>query len=230
MRSAVHHETFEQGSAEWYRARLGLLTASEMKHIITPTLKAASNDKERQHVFELAAQRISQHVEPHYVSDDMLRGKEDEVEARILYEKHFAQVIDVGFITNNKWGFTLGYSPDGLVGEDGAIECKSRRQKYQVQTIADYLANGIAPEEYTMQIQTALLVSEREWVDFCSYSNGLPMIVVRVYPDAVVQAAILEAASAFEKRVCDCIDRYHAALKDARAIPTERREYHDILV
>ena len=36
-----------QGSAEWHAARCGLLTASEMRLIITPTLKAASNDKDR---------------------------------------------------------------------------------------------------------------------------------------------------------------------------------------
>ncbi len=64
-----------QGSDEWKSARCGLLTASEMKLIITPTtLKIASNDKERAHLYELLAQRITRYVEPSYISDDMLRG------------------------------------------------------------------------------------------------------------------------------------------------------------
>ena len=54
------------------QARCGLLTASEMKLIITPTLKIASNDKERAHIYELAAQRITNYVEPSYVGDDKL--------------------------------------------------------------------------------------------------------------------------------------------------------------
>lgn len=72
-----------QGSEEWLTARCGLLTASEIKLIVTPTLKIASNDKERAHLYELLAQRITGYVEPRYISDDMLRGKEDEIAARI---------------------------------------------------------------------------------------------------------------------------------------------------
>ena len=53
-----------QGSDEWYEMRRGLLTASEMKLIITPTLKVASNERERSHLFELMAQRITGYVEP----------------------------------------------------------------------------------------------------------------------------------------------------------------------
>ena len=69
-----YHADFDQGSVDWLNARLGLLTASEVKLILTPTLKLANNDKTRQHVWEIAAQRITRYVEPHYVSDDMLRG------------------------------------------------------------------------------------------------------------------------------------------------------------
>jgi hypothetical protein len=107
-----YHTDVFQGSNEWLELRRGILTASEMKLIITPTLKIADNDKTRAHLYELAAQRISGYVEPHYVSDDMLRGQEDEIYAREAYAQHFAPIETVGFITNDKWGFTLGYSPD----------------------------------------------------------------------------------------------------------------------
>jgi hypothetical protein len=116
-----HFPNLIQGSEEWLAERCGLLTASEMKLILTPTLKIAANDKERAHLYELLAQRITGYVEPHYVSDDMLRGQLDEVEARNIYAKNYAPVTDIGFITNNKWGFTIGYSPDGLIGDDGLL-------------------------------------------------------------------------------------------------------------
>lgn len=210
-----------QGSDDWLAARCGLLTASEMSRIVTPTLKAAANDKERAHLYELLAQRITQHVEPHYVSDDMLRGHQDEIDARDLYVERYAPVAEVGFITNNRWGFTLGYSPDGLVGDDGLIEAKSRRQRFQIQTIAD----REVPAEYVLQLQTGLLVTERKWIDFISYSGGLPMIVIRVFPDPIIQAAIIDAATAFEARLVDRMAAYQATLDapTSRLSPTNRR-------
>ena len=217
----IYHPEVTQGSDEWLAMRCGLLTASEMKHVITPTLKAANNDKTRAHLYELLAQRITRYVEPMYVSDDVLRGVEDEFYARQAYSEHHAPVEQVGFVTNDRWGFTIGYSPDGLVGKDGLIEIKSRRQKYQVQTIIENLTGGTIPADYIMQAQTGLLVSVREWLDFISYSGGLPMAVVRVWPDDAVQGAIIEAAAAFEAKLAECLEIYRSA--SVGLIPTERR-------
>ena len=219
-----------QGSNEWLAARCGLLTASEMKLIITPTLKIASNDKERSHLYELLAQRITKYVEPAYVSDAMLRGMDDEIEAVAHYSKTYARVKSVGFVTNDKWGFTIGYSPDGLVGDDGQVECKSRSQKYQIQTLCDYVTNETIDPDFMIQVQTGLLVTERNWCDLVSYSGGLPMATVRVFPDAKVQAAIVEAAAAFETRLADKMATYNAVIASkARLIPTERKIYEEMI-
>lgn len=223
-----------QGSEEWFAARCGMLTASEMHLIVTPTLKQASNDKERTQLYELLAQRISRFVEPQYVSDAMLRGEVEEIEARNAYSKRYAPVREVGFVVNRRWGFSLGCSPDGLVDKDpegeGLIECKSRGQKYQVQTIVEHVPAGTIPPEFMLQVQTALLVTERHWCDFISYSGGLPMAVIRVHPDDTVQTAIIEAASAFEARLSAKLVTYRATLKsDARLVPTERILQEDIL-
>lgn len=222
----VYHANVEQGSDEWHAMRCGLLTASEMKLIITPTLKIASNDKERAHLYELAAQRITRHVEPQWVSDDMLRGMSDEVDARILYSEKREPVQDGGFITNSKWGFTIGYSPDGLVGKPGLIEVKSRRQKYQAQTIIENVAADrctTIPPDFAIQCQTGLAVSEREWLDFISYCGGMPMVIIRVWPDEKVQNAIIEAAGEFEARLQARLATYHEACAAYGLIPTERR-------
>lgn len=223
---AVIHRV-DQGSDEWMAARCGLLTASEMKLIITPTLKVASNEKERTHLYELLAQRITRYVEPHYFNDDMLRGQVDEIEARDQYEKKYPEngpVEQVGFVTNDKWGFTLGYSPDGLVGDRGLIEAKSRRQKFQVQTIIENVLGETIPADFILQCQTGPMVAERDWVDFISYSGGLPMATVRVWPDDVIQNAIIEAAAAFEERLSAAWAKFNDAVSSrARLIPTVRR-------
>lgn len=223
----TYHPDLVQGSDEWLQMRCGILTASEMKLILTPKLKIADNDKTRAHAFELAFQRISQHVEPQYVSDAMLRGQEDEIYAREAYREHFAEVVEVGFVTNDSMGFRIGYSPDGLVGDDGLIEAKSRCGKYQVQTIA----TNEVPEEYVLQLQTGLLVTGRKWIDFISYCGGLPMFVRRVEPEPEYQEAIIAAATAFETRVAEIMREYRCTLASMpKIIPTERREYQEIVV
>jgi YqaJ-like viral recombinase domain len=220
----TYHTDVIQGSDEWRDLRCGLLTASEMDLIITPTLKIASNDKERTHLYELLAQRITGYVEPSYISDAMLRGYDDEIEARILYSEKYAPVTDTGFVTNDKWGFTIGCSPDGLVGPNGAIECKSRMQKHQMKTIVE----DEMPKEYLIQVQTILLVTEREWCDFISYCGGLPMFVKRIVADEEVQAAIVEAASAFEERLQEAAKAY---MKNSFNLwPTERKIDEEIVV
>ena len=224
--TVTYHRDLVQGSDEWLAARCGMLTASEMKLILTPTLKVADNDKCRAHLWELLAQRITQHVEPHYISDDMLRGQEDELDARALYARHYDPVQEIGFVTRDFGGFRIGYSPDGLIGKDGLIECKSRRQKFQAQTIADLEM----PADYEMQVQTGLLVTGRKWLDFVSYCGGMPMIVLRIYPDQKTQAGLLAAAEAFETKLAEKLALYRGVTADAkqRLIPTKRRIEQEI--
>lgn len=220
----IYHPELEQGSDEWKNVRCGLLTASEIKLIMTPTYKISDNDKDRAHLYKLVHQRVTRYVPSHYVSNDMLRGKDDEIEARILYEKHFAPVTDMGFITDDMWGFTIGYSPDGLVGDDGLIECKSRREDLQTQFIIEQFMEGVVPPEYILQIQTGLMITRRAWCDFVSYSNGEPMTVTRVEPDYDLQGKIVAAATSFEKRASEKMAKYKSVTASGlRMIPTERR-------
>ena len=222
-----YYRDIEQVGEEWLALRRGILTASEMRLIMTPTMRPASNDKERAHLFELLGQRITGYTEPHYISDDMLRGHEDEIEARIRYAEHFAPVTACGFVTNDDHGVVIGYSPDGLVGDDGLIECKSRRQKYQIETI---LADEV-PAEYLLQCQTGLLVTGRKWLDFVSYCGGLPMVVKRVWPCPEIQQAIIAAASAFEQRLAAAQARYAEWLaRQPVIIHTERTIEQEIMI
>lgn len=218
-----------QGSESWAAARCGLPTASEMHLLVTPTLKIASNDKERAHLYELLAQRITRYVEPQYVSDAMLRGQDDEIDALTLYAKTYGEIDRVGFMTNDKWGFTIGYSPDALVGDNGLVECKSRSQKWQIRTLTEFVPNESIDPDFMIQCQTGLLVSERDWVDLVSYCGGLPMATVRVFQDAKVQEAIINAVIAFENKLHDRLATYNAIMKSkARLIPTERKIYQEI--
>lgn len=222
-----YHPNLVQGSDEWRTARCGLLTASEMCRIITPSkLEYAKNDKSKSHLYELLAQRITGYVEPGYISDDMLRGKDDEMDAIRHYQENYRPVTSMGFITNDKWGFTLGYSPDALVGVDGVIECKGRVQKYQAETII----KGEMPGEFMIQVQTGLLVSERKWCDFISFCGGMHMLTIRVEANPEVQDAIVSAATVFHEWLDTLVIEYNSRLVDRkfRLLPTERRVDEEI--
>lgn len=207
-----------QGSDEWHQQRRGKICASEVRHIITPTLKIAENDNTRSHVYELAAQRITDYTEPTYIGDEMTRGMVDEPIARQLYHDNFSPVTECGFITNDDHGFIIGYSPDGLVGDDGLIEVKGRRQKFTVQSIVD----GEVPKEHMLQIQTGLLVTGRKWCDYLSFTGGMPLLPIRVYPDKEVHEAIIKACTAFEAKIATVMNAYHERLLNEKWVMTER--------
>lgn len=219
-----YYHKIDQQSPEWFALRCGLLTASEMKLVITPTLKVAANDKSRSHVWELVGQRITDFVEPTYQSFDMQRGKEEEIDAAIIYNQEYNALERCGFVTNDEFGATIGCSPDGLVGDDGFIEVKSRCQKYQIETICEYLPIGKIPAEFVIQVQTAMMVMNRKWCDFISYGNGQPMAVIRVDPDFEVQRAIKEAVFSVEKDIAEKIARYNNVIGMHRLIKTVRKD------
>jgi len=83
-----------------------------------------------------------------------------------------------------------------------------------------------------MQLQTGLLVTGRDWIDFTTYCGGMPMLTLRVYPDDAVQAAILDAVAQFETQLRDLRGQYEATLAElgTRAIPTERRVMEEITI
>ena len=210
----------EQGTDEWLAARCGIITASVVGLLITAkTVKPANNDTSRGLIATLVAERITGHVEPIQENSDMLRGTLDEPYARDIYSEHYAPVTEVGFMVLESYGQRLGYSPDGLVGDDGLIEIKSRRQKKQLATI---LADEV-PAENMAQIQCGLMVSGRKWLDYVSYCGGMPLYVRRVFPDKKWFDAIAEAVDQFETAAADMLTTYTAAIEGR---PTTERIDH----
>ncbi|MFV8049905.1 lambda exonuclease family protein [Mycobacterium sp. 48b] len=167
-------------------------------------IEPASNDTSRGLTASLVAERITGVTEPIYVNDDMQRGIDDEPIARDKYSEKYAPVTEVGLMIRDDWGFRIGYSPDGLVGDDGLIEIKSRRQKGQLATV---LA-GHPPIENMAQLMCGLLVSGRKWIDYISWSGGMPMFVKRVYPDQRWFDAITKAVAAFEANAAEMMRVY----------------------
>ena len=191
--------------------------ARTMPRVISADLES---DTARGLILTLAAERITSHVEPMMMSRDMERGTLDEPYAREVYAERYAPVEELGFMVREFNGYRLGYSPDGLVGDDGLIEIKSRKQKIQLKAFL----NDEVPAENMAQVQTGLIVSGREWCDYVSYCGGMPLYVKRVYPDPAWHDAILDAAFNLEMEVDGIVGAY--LTRTAGNPPTERIDHY----
>lgn len=214
---SLHIYDVQQGEPEWLELRRGIVTASTVKHLLTSTGRVAANDDSRRFTLTLVAERITGDIEEQYVSNDMLRGILDEPLARDVYSRHYGEAVECGFMVSDDHGFRLGFSPDGLVGDDGLIEIKSPRAKEHLRTI---LADEV-PAQYMPQLQAGLLVSGRQWIDYVSFFGGMPLYVKRVLPDPKWREAIVAAVQGFEDAAAVIAENYTAATRGLPA--TERR-------
>ncbi len=210
----------EQGSDRWHALRRGIVSASTVGKLLTPTLKVASNDVSRALTATLVAERITGFTEDSPMTSDMWRGVESEPYARDIYSGHYQQAVEVGFMRRDEPDWSLGYSPDGLVGDDGLIEIKSPRAKGHLNTI---LADEVPPF-YMPQLQAGLLVSARSWIDYVSYCGGMPLYVKRVLPDQKWFDAITDACLTFEAKAAQMVAAYTQATANLPA--TKRVDFN----
>ncbi len=167
----------EQNTDEWIQARCGVVTASMFKEVMAKVGPRGGIPKGRQtYMYKLAGELIAGEPMDNYTNANMELGHEREQEARDLYAFiKGVEVTQVGFVKNGN----CGASPDGLVGDDGLWENKNAAPHIQI----DRLLKGTLPPEHVAQCQGQLMVTERTWLDFMSYSRGMPPLVVRVERD-----------------------------------------------
>lgn len=195
---------FEQNSAEWHRARLGIPTASEFQTVMAQRGPRGGKTREylgrQTYMYKLAGERITGEPKYEYSNAHMERGKEMEEEARDLY----AMLTDlepkrVGFIRSGD----KGCSPDSLVGDVGMLEIKTKLAHLQIECLID----DELPSEHKAQCQGQLWVAEREWVDFVSYWPGLPLFAKRVYRDEEYIKALAAAVRAFNDELNEIVEK-----------------------
>ena len=161
----------EQGSGEWFQARLGCLTASRVADAIAKLKRkdgeAASRYKMK---LELACERLTGKVTDNFISPFMQQGTEREPIARAEYEmRNGVYVSTIGFVYHPRIEWA-GCSPDGLVGDSGLIEIKCPK----VETHLEYLLGEGIPDKYLPQMLWQLACTGREWNDFVSYHPDMP--------------------------------------------------------
>jgi hypothetical protein len=183
-----------QGSAEWLALRRGLVTCSELDCLLVngkgPEGFGAGA---MSYMDQLIGERITgEAAELPFQTKATERGHKLEGMARGLYQvREGVKVEEVAIILSHG----IGYSPDGLIGDAGLTEIKTKLPKFQV----GVLLAGEVPKEHVAQCQGGLYVSGREWIDFVSYWPGMPLFVKRMYRDDVYIANLAERVTIFNE-------------------------------
>lgn len=186
----------EQGSIEWFEARLGIPTASRFKDILTGTGKLSSSSEK--YMNELLAEMIAGKPLETFKSEWMERGNELEQEAADMYS--FLKEIDVqkaGFVVHKDR--LAGASPDRFISDDGLLEIKCPAPHTHV----DYLLRNKIDIAYVPQVQGQLWITGRKWCDWFSYHPDMPSVCVRVERDEDYIAKLEEVIRAFNERLSD---------------------------
>lgn len=175
----IIHTDIIQQSEEWYKIRLGKVTASKFKDVMAK----GEGKTRKKYMRQLVAEILTGCQQVSYRDKNMEQGTEFEPLARAHYEAVMGvEVQQVGFISRND---DIGISPDGLIGDEGMIEIKCPLTT----TLIDYIIADVFPTPYKWQVQGQLWVAERKWSDFVAFDPRMranKMFRVRVYRDEEV--------------------------------------------
>ncbi|WP_273760022.1 lambda exonuclease family protein [Bartonella sp. ML70XJBT.G] len=176
----------EQRTAEWFQARLGKVTASNVYNVLSKTAKGMPTSKYEDYKIKLMTERLTEEISQSYTTPAMQWGIEHEEDALREYEFIYdTEVTRCGFIQHPTIQMA-GASPDGFIDEDGLVEVKCPQPPNHLRFFID---DTIKPE-YIAQMQFQMACTGRKWCDFMSYnpnfvgkSTGLRMKIKRVNRD-----------------------------------------------
>jgi putative phage-type endonuclease len=165
--------TLEQRTDEWLQARVGKVTASQMKHVLAKTQKGLPTAARTTYLWQQVIERLTGQPAPVARTMAMQWGTDQEPAALQAYnEAHLVNVEAVGFVQHPT--LAVGCSPDGLVTEDmaatGLVEIKCPFNS------ANHLETWLSgmPEEHQAQVQGQMWLTGRAWADFVSFDCRMP--------------------------------------------------------
>ncbi len=163
----------EQRSEEWFEARRGRFTASNISQILT---KGKSKDSVGVSLHSLALDKAIEQLygvdKEGFTSFDMQRGIDLEPKAfsRLadILAEDFIEISEAPFV---EYGHNAGASPDGLTSNNWNIEikCPNRLNFFK------FVASEDIKKEYYDQMQMQMLVTDTDGTYFFNYyedSNG----------------------------------------------------------
>jgi putative phage-type endonuclease len=172
----------EQRTDEWFKSRLGKVTASRIADVVARTRTGYAASRAN-YMAQLVCERLTGKQAESFSNAAMEWGVEQEGPARDAYSAKVGELVtEVGFISHPTIPMA-GASPDGLVGTNGCVEIKCP----STATHIEYLFDRDPPQKYFYQMQWQMACTGTEWCDWVSYDPRLPaelqLLVVRIPRD-----------------------------------------------
>jgi putative phage-type endonuclease len=187
----------EQGSSEWFAARLGRATASHFGDIMAK-VKNGEAAARKNYRAQLVAERLTGNREETFQTSAMVWGTETEPLARLRYSlKSGNDAEECGFFAHET--LEAGASPDGLINTDGLLEIKCPNSATHIET----LRKQTVPYQYYWQVIGQIWITGRNWCDFVSFDPRMPAnaqyFCIRVWRD-------MEKINQLQTEVADFLD------------------------
>ena len=202
-----------QNIHQWDLDRLGMITASEMKSVMSNGRGGNPSETAATYMAKIVASRLMDPV-ARLASMNNLSGiaaldhgnKTEELAiGRFEWENPGKVVTQTGFMVHPAFPY-VGGSPDGLVDLDSGIEVKCPlNPDIHMKT----LINGVCPKEHLPQVQSHMWTSGRPKFFFVSYcpalSDPYDYFQIEVPRDNAYIATMEQKVIAFEERIQEVI-------------------------
>jgi hypothetical protein len=214
------HKDMQQKSWQWFKARAGKVTASELKYLVTDGFQL------RKWTTEMPNKYLHRKLAEKWRGEALqsFQGNQ-QTDQGLIYEEHarafFSSLLEsdiqtVGGIESDDG--RCWCSPDGLIGSDVGLEIKCPN----ADTHVGWLLAGGVPDEHVLQVQFSMLISELNHWWFLSYCRDFSHLAVEVAPDDKMVNLICVALQGFN-------ERYEAAFAELVKIngspPPERKVF-----
>ena len=194
-----------QGSDEWFKVRMGKITASKLSDLMKKTKYGESTYKTRLRM-ELAIERITGKSTNTFMNQAMHDGVEREPDARTLFEAVTGKDVALCGSFDHPEIVNTSASPDGLLrGENAVLEIKCPTHTTHAKNL---MADGM-DKRYLYKVMWQIACTESDYAYFASYHPDFPPELrlkwVRVEKDDSVIKSLEEEVRAFDISIEDLI-------------------------
>ena len=157
----------EQKSDEWFHLRKGKITGTTLKSIMgTPKARQDA-------IYEIIAERLTVGIESETSEENAMdRGSRLEPDAIAMFELETGKQVERIGLCEEDDNSQIANSPDGLIGDDEAIEAKCMGGKNHVKM---WLTNEIPDEYFWQSIQYFIVNKKLKKLYFIGYNPNIPV-------------------------------------------------------
>ena len=202
-----YHYDIPQGGETWHELRAGRIGGSEAAALLVNGKTGGLGAAAVSLCYEKAAEFFTGPAES-FQTYAMQRGNELEPQARAAYEAEtFTDIMQCGYIES---GRLFGYSPDGLILNEGLIEIKCPMGPEFVR----FAHTREIDPKHVAQMQWGMWITGRRYCDYVMYHPDFfqEIIVERVHADEVTFQKFERNAKAAADLIREILEKLGAKL------------------